>query len=195
MSTFILYLRLGYRHIMDLHNVDHMLFIIALVAIFLIRDWKKVLILMLFYIISLSLTLTFSVKNIITPDPDVIRYFVPLTVFLAAVSNIFRGQKTIVARNPSKYIFTAIFGVVHGFGFASYLKNIFGYQRIVTGPLVAFNLGLTLGLFLVALIFLIITWIFVNNLGIGRRDWYLVISSAIAGVALTLMFESRYWLE
>ena len=34
----------------------------------------------------------------------------------------------------------------------------------------------------------------VNHLGISRRDWNLVISSGIAGIALTLMFESRYWL-
>jgi len=46
----------------------------------------------------------------------------------------------------------------------------------------------------VAFAFLIISWVFVNNLGISRRDWNLVISSGIAGIALTLMFESRYWL-
>jgi hypothetical protein len=87
-----------------------------------------------------------------------------------------------------------IFGLVHGFGFADYIKDILGTNQNLAVPVAGFNLGIEMGMLFVAIVFLMISWIFVNNLGISRRDWNLVISSGIAGVALTLMFESRYWL-
>lgn len=92
MSTFILYLKLGYRHILDLYGVEHMLFIIALVAIYLLRDWRKVLFLFLFYVIGHTLSLHLAVSRILRPDPEIISYLAPVTIFIAAASNLFRGE-------------------------------------------------------------------------------------------------------
>ena len=45
MSEFSVYLKLGLQHIADINAYDHILFIIALCATFLVSEWKKVLIL------------------------------------------------------------------------------------------------------------------------------------------------------
>ncbi len=195
MSTFILYLKLGYRYIMDLYSVEQMLFVVALMAIYLLRDWKRAFVLLLFYMAGITLSLSFSGFRIINPNLEVIRYLIPLTIFIAAFSNIFKKQASVASRSPSRHIMATVFGIIHGFGLAGYLKNIAGIYRAITIPLLGFNTGVMLAFVLIMFLYLIISWIFVNNLGVSRRDWYMVLSAAIAGVALTLMFESRYWLD
>ncbi len=195
MATFILYLKLGIGHILDLHSADHMLFIIVLFATYQLRDWRRALFLLLFYIVGNLGSLSLSSYKLINPSLEVIHYLIPLTILVAALSNIFRGQVSTITRNPSRYILACIFGIIHGFGSAGYLDSIIGMNKAVFIPLIAFNLGLDLAFLIVFMIYLLISWIFVNNLGISRRDWYMVISAAIAGIAITFMFESRYWLD
>lgn len=195
MSTFILYLKLGYRHILDLYGVEHMLFIIALVAIYLLRDWRKVLFLFLFYVIGHTLSLHLAVSRILRPDPEIISYLAPVTIFIAAASNLFRGEKSTVTRRPTKFILATIFGIIQGFELANYFTYIINVDRKIAIPLIAFNIGIELAYLLIIFIYLFITWIFVNNLGVSKRVWYLVISSAIAGIALTFMYETRYWIQ
>ena len=179
---------------MDIYGVDYMLFIIALMAIYLLRDWKKALILFLYYVVGHSITLALAVNEIVNIDIKIVEYLVPLTIFIAASLNILKKYDMYSSRSFFRPAIAFIFGIIHGFGFADYHKEILGTNQNIAVPVIGFNVGLELGMFLVGSVFLIISWIFVNNLGISRRDWNLVISSGIAGIALTLMFESRYWL-
>ncbi|MBR9997701.1 MAG: HupE/UreJ family protein [Cyclobacteriaceae bacterium] len=195
MSTFIIYLKLGYRHILDLYGIEHMLFIIALVAIYLLRDWKKVLFLFSFYLVGHTISLNLSAFRILNPDPQIISYLVPLTIFIAAAGNLFRGEKSTITTRPTKFIFAAVFGIIQGFGLANYFTFIIDVNRKITLPVIAFNIGIELGYLLVIFLYLFITWIFVSNFGVSKRVWYLVISSAIAGIALTFMYETRYWIQ
>jgi hypothetical protein len=171
-----------------------MLFIIALVAIYLLRDWRRVLFLFLFYVIGHTLSLNLSVFRILRPDPEIISYLVPVTIFIAAASNLFRGEKSTVTRRPTKFILATIFGIIQGFELSNYFTYIINVDRKIAMPLIAFNIGIELAYLLIIFIYLFITWIFVNNLGVSKRVWYLVISSAIAGIALTFMYETRYWI-
>ncbi len=193
MSDFLFYLTLGFRHILNIHGVDHILFIIALCTLYQIRERKKVLILVTSFIIGHSVTLALSTFNIINIRADLIEYLIPVTIFITAASNVFKKQNTYRDNFQSNYFLACFFGMIHGIGFSYYLKSILGKGSSIAGPLLSFNLGLEMGQILIVMGFLIISWIFVNNLGISRRDWNMVISSGIAGVALTLMFESKYW--
>jgi hypothetical protein len=185
---------LGYRHVLDIYGVDHILFIIAIMSVFLLRDWRRALILFMFYVLGSSLSLSLSVNNIFQVDINIVDYLIPVTLLVAAVINIFKKSESYTPRSIFRFITIFTFGFIHGYGYADYLKDILGTDLNLAVPIIGFNLGVELGLLLVALVFLMISWIFVNNLGISRRDWNLVISSGIAGIALTLMFESRYWL-
>ena len=70
-----------------------------------------------------------------------------------------------------------------------------GSDRSIITQLFAFNLGLELGQIIIVVIFLTISFLFVNLFGVDRRDWKLVISSGIAGMALVLMRNAAYWIE
>lgn len=194
MSTFILYMRLGYRHVLDIYGVDHILFIIALMAVFLLRDWRKALVVILLYVIGNSMTMSVAALNVIRVNMQVIDYLIPVTIFLAASSNIIKKKDSYSHRSFFSMFMAFLFGLIHGFGFADYFLHILGPSQRLALPIIGFSIGVEMGMLFIAFLFLILTWIFVNNLGISRRDWNLVISSGIAGVALTLMFESRYWL-
>lgn len=61
MSEFKLYFVLGKDHILDYANgYDHILFIIALCALYPLRNWKQVLILVTAFTLGHSLTLALS---------------------------------------------------------------------------------------------------------------------------------------
>ena len=195
MSLFALYFKLGLRHILDIFSVQHVLFIIALTAIFLFKDWKRILILIASFTLGYSLTMYLSVYGVIQPDQRLIDYLIPLTIFLTAVSNIIRKKDNFHIRGnfQRNYLLALLFGFIHGFGFAHYVKGIINNPNPSVTPVFAYNLGLEFGQAVVVFGFLFLAFIFVGIIGINRKDWVLIISSAIAGVALTMMFESKYW--
>ena len=43
MNEFLIYFQLGYEHITDFNGYDHILFVVALCAIYRITDWQKIL--------------------------------------------------------------------------------------------------------------------------------------------------------
>jgi hypothetical protein len=194
MSSFSLYFSLGFDHILDPNGYDHVLFIIALCAIYLLRDWKQVLILVTAFTIGHSITLALSTLQIINLRADIIEFLIPLTIFIAAMSNVFKRYYYISRRNfQLNYAYALFFGLIHGLGFSNYLRTLLGKQADVASPLLAFNLGIEVGQIIVVGVFLLISFILVDLFGISRRDWRIVISSAIAGIAVMLMMESKFW--
>lgn len=195
MSTFIAYFNLGIRHISNIHSVEHALFLIALCTVYLMRDWKKVLVLILYYALGHVITLMLSVTNIVRMPEDITNYLIPVTIFLTAASNIFRKHYGGSTTFQLSYIPALLFGLIHGFGFADYFLSIVTGNRNIGFLLTSFILGLESGQIIIVTAFLVLSWLFVNNFGINRRDWVLVISSGIAGIALTYMFEARFWIN
>jgi hypothetical protein len=189
MSEFSLYFGLGRDHILDYKNgYDHILFVLALCAIYLVRDWKKILILVTAFTIGHSITLALATLRLISVKTELVEFLIPLTIFITAVSNLFRkeelGQSKRVQVN---YMLALFFGLIHGMGFSNYLRAILGKDHSILSQLLAFNLGLEFGQIIVVAIFLGISFLLVDLLKVTRRDWKMVLSSAIAGVALILM--------
>ena len=194
MSTFSLYFNLGVTHILDLRGFDHILFIIALCSLYTLRDWRKVLIMVTAFTIGHSITLALATLNIIRVNAAVIEFLIPVTIFITALTNILRQRRVpgpgILQVN---YGFALFFGLIHGLGFSSYLRSLLGQDKTIVPQLLAFNLGLEFGQIVIVLIFLVISSIVVGIAGVARRDWKLIISSAVAGIALTLIWAARFW--
>jgi hypothetical protein len=83
--------------------------------------------------------------------------------------------------------------LIHGLGFSNYLQSILGKDRSIITQLFAFNLGLELCQIIIVAIFLFTALILVDLFTVNRRDWKLVISAAIAGMALLLIKDKIYW--
>ena len=195
MTEFELYFGLGKDHILDYKNgYDHILFVVALCALYLIADWRRVLVLITAFTIGHSITLALSTLNIISVNVALIEFLIPLTIFITAVSNIFKNEETLTKRAIQiNYFYALFFGLIHGMGFSTYLKSILGRNENIIIQLFSFNIGLELGQIIIVLIFLATSFILVNLCGVARRDWKLVISSATAGIALILMKDKIFW--
>ncbi|MEO7992497.1 MAG: HupE/UreJ family protein [Chryseolinea sp.] len=197
MTEFQLYFDLGKDHILDYKNgYDHILFVIALCALYLSRDWRQVLILVTAFTIGHSITLALSTLRIVNVKADLIEFLIPLTIFITAVSNLFKNENNLSGKNINiNYYYAAFFGLIHGLGFSNYLRSILGKDKSIFTQLLSFNLGLEFGQLVIVGIFMIASFILVDLCNINRRDWKMVISSAIAGIALILMKDNMYWIN
>ena len=190
MSTFSLYFKLGLTHILDVRGYDHILFVIALCALYLLRDWRKILILVTAFTVGHSVTLALATLGWVRINADLVEFLIPVTIFITAVSNIVRQHGAALPRVASlNYALALGFGLIHGLGFSNYLRSLLGRGESLALPLLAFNVGLELGQLVIVLVFLLTSSLVVGLLGASRRDWKLVISSAIAGISLMLMVE------
>ena len=72
MSEFGLYFRLGFEHISDLSGTDHILFVIALAAVYSLREWKHMLVLVTAFTIGHSVTLALATLGGMNVDADLI---------------------------------------------------------------------------------------------------------------------------
>ena len=66
MTTFESYLKLGFNHIADLAAYDHMLFIVALCAVYRAAQWKHILVLVTAFTIGHSLTLALATLGVLS---------------------------------------------------------------------------------------------------------------------------------
>lgn len=195
MTEFQLYFSLGKDHILDYANgYDHILFVVALCAMYLIRDWKRILILITAFTVGHSVTLALSTLDIVSLNPELIEFLIPLTIFITATSNLFRKEETQSAFSLQlNYAFALIFGLIHGLGFSNYLKSILGKDESIVTQLLAFNIGLEFGQIIIVVFFLLVAFILVDLFGRSRRDWKIILSSAIAGIAMVLMKDKIFW--
>ena len=189
MSEFQLYFLLGKDHILDYANgYDHILFVLALCAVYVIGDWMKILILVTAFTIGHSITLALSTLNVISVNVQWIEFLIPLTIFITAVSNLFRKEASLTQnRVQANYFFALFFGLIHGMGFSNYLKALLGKDQNIVTQLFAFNVGLEFGQIIIVGIFLAVSFIAIGIAGADKRDWKMVLSSAIAGISLILM--------
>lgn len=194
MSEFQLYFILGKDHILDYaHGYDHILFIVALCAIYVVRDWKKILILVTAFTIGHSTTLALAIFNIISVNASLVEFLIPLTIFITAISNLFLRETSLTqGRVQVNYVLALLFGLIHGMGFSNYLRALLGKDHGIVTQLFAFNLGLEFGQIIIVGIFLAVSFIAIDVAKANRRYWKLVLSSAIAGIALILMKDRLF---
>ena len=163
MSTFQLYLTLGLQHIADFKGYDHILFIITLCAVYQLRDWKNILILVTAFTIGHSLTLVLATFNIVRISGDLIEFLIPVTILLTAVGNILQKKDSFSkSHHRYKYGLAMFFGLIHGLGFSNYLRSLLSSEDSLAGPLFSFNLGIEIGQLIIVSIFLLFGLLLLN---------------------------------
>ena len=192
MDQFALYFQIGKDHILDYTmGLDHILFVFALAAGYLLSDWKKILILVTAFTIGHSLTLALATLKVIEVRTDIVEFFIIVTILVAAVSNLF--QTVLSSKFSINYAYALFFGLIHGLGFSNTLRALLSSSQQILTPLLAFNLGLEFGQIIIVAVFLFAGFISVNLLGVDRNTWKTVVSSAIAGMALMLLKDRIFW--
>lgn len=200
LSTFIQMWRDGIHHI--LIGTDHILFLLCLLlpAVLYrpvspaghreplrpVSQWHQalgpVLMTVTMFTLAHSITLVLAALKLVTISPRLIEPAIALTIALAAIDNIhpiFRGRR---------YLFTFLFGLIHGFGFAGALTEmdlpLSGFVQAV----LAFNLGVETGQLLVVLPSMALLLI------LRRWPWY-ARRAMPAGSALALLVAAGWFVE
>ena len=144
MSELATYVTLGFRHITDVAAMDHILFLLALAAIYRPRDWRDSLWVVSAFTVGHSLTLALAVTGALALPTRLIEFLIPLTIVATCVENlIVRDRARAPWRGRYRPVFAGVFGLVHGAGFANYLRDLFVDPIAV--PLLGFNVGIELG--------------------------------------------------
>ena len=192
MQDFNIYFNIGTGHILTLEALDHLLFIAALCLRYMLKDWKKVAVLVTAFTIGHSITLALSALGYIQFATRWIEFLIPLTIVVTAVNNLMQRKNRIEhpSRLPLIYFFALFFGLIHGLAFASNLLSLLGKDSLLV-PLVAFNLGIETAQLLVVAVILGISWMVVQLLRI-RQTWWLYVSSAVILVLSLQMAIQRF---
>lgn len=181
------YFKLGWEHIISKEALDHQLFIAALVAIYLLKDWKQVLILVTAFTIGHSLTLALSVFDVIRINSKWVEFLIPLTIVITAITNLF--QKFTPRSIRINYFLALFFGLIHGMGFANSIRFMMASDQNIGWSLLGFNLGLEVGQIIVVVLLLLLAFVVVNILKVNRRDWVLFLSAAVFGLAFKMVLD------
>jgi len=175
MNDFTLYFETGWHHIISWDALDHILFITALSAIYLLSNWKQVLVLVTAFTIGHSLTLALSLYDVIRFNGKWIEFLIPCTIIITALFNL-----TVKDFNPKSlrlnYFLALFFGLIHGMGFANTIRFMLAKDQQITVPLVSFNLGLEVGQIVVVSCILLISYLVVNVALVKRIWWVRVLS-------------------
>jgi hypothetical protein len=196
-GIFYPYLTLGFEHIADLAGYDHILFLIALCAVYPWSSWKKVAIIVTAFTLGHSLTLALAALDVLNIPADVIEFLIPVTIFITAISNthpaaIASSEKSGFSKPMLfKYVIALFFGLIHGLGFSNFFRQLTmpSRENELIPQLFSFNLGVELGQLIIVAFILSFSYLLNVLIKMNIRSWNIFISGAAAGISFMLMME------
>lgn len=154
---FARFLRLGVEHIFT--GADHVAFLIGLLLLGgSLRTLVKI---VTAFTLAHSVTLALAALEVVAPPPRVVEPLIAASIVFIGVENLLalrRGASASALRH--RWLVTLGFGLVHGFGFASALRELQLPRAVLATGLVSFNLGVECGqLVIVAAALPLLTWL------------------------------------
>lgn len=192
-SEILTYLRLGLHHIADLRGYDHILFVAALTVAYRPSEWRRLLWLVTAFTLGHSITLALATLNLVRANAGLVETGIALTIVISslmAIALAVRSEAAPAAQGQAlRYTLAAVFGLIHGLGFSTFLRSLLGGEESIFVPLLSFNVGLELGQLLIVAGVLGLGVAAERILRLARRDWVLVASGGIAAMGIRMVFE------
>ena len=197
MHSIAMYINLGFQHISDLAGYDHILFLLALCAVYSIDQWRRLFVLVTAFTVGHSITLALSSFGWVIIPSHIIEFLIPVTILITAIRNVAvpaSDQPTGAQVNLTVHYLVALcFGFIHGLGFSNYFRALMMDNLSITIPLLGFNLGIEIGQLLVVSVIVTVASMVVKFTKVKHRDWNIFISGAAAGISIVLMNETAFW--
>lgn len=194
MDDFSFFFNQGLRHISDLAAYDHILFIVALAALYSLKNWKNLLFLVTAFTIGHSIALAFAILEWVKPNSEIIEFLIPTSIVLTCIWNIIKVRRQEKAFHVEQSFFhygiVVLFGLIHGLGFSSYLRFILSSEESIFIPLLSFNIGLEVGQIFILTIALIINFVFLELNKIPYKFWSILVSTLIFLISIPILLET-----
>jgi hydrogenase/urease accessory protein HupE len=168
----------GVEHILT--GYDHICFLIA-VILWAHRVWPVVKLVTAFTI-SHSITLSLAALDIVTLPTTLTESAIALSIVYVAIENFFSRD------TDTRWRDTFFFGFIHGFGFASGLKELNVQRETIIPALASFNIGVEIGQIAIVLTLLPILLYIDRHTGAKRHD------KLVYGVSAAIACFGAYWL-
>lgn len=188
MQDFIFYFLIGWKHILSWDATDHIYFITALAIIYSFSDWKKVLVLVTAFTIGHAITLYLSALDVFRFSVEWVEFAIPCTIVVTAASNLFIEEEK-KTKGMLQYLLALGFGLVHGMGYANYIRMMLSSNQNLVSSLFSFNVGLEIGQILVVVLVLSSKWLLGSYNLVSARLLTLGVSICISIVSLILAVE------
>ncbi|MSU65921.1 MAG: HupE/UreJ family protein [Opitutus sp.] len=174
------FVRLGIEHIWT--GYDHLLFLFALLVV--CWSFRSIVAIVSCFTLAHSLTLALAVLNWVNLPSRITEPAIAASIVFFGVENLFRRG----AEPPGRWALTFVFGLIHGFGFASVLRDlgVGGGGEGVAIPLLTFNLGVEIGQVAVAAIVLPVVW--------RLRKNKTFVSCGLPALSFGVSLAGLYWL-
>ncbi|HBO50403.1 MAG TPA: hypothetical protein DD471_00330, partial [Planctomycetes bacterium] len=171
------FLILGIEHILT--GYDHLLFLFGLLIIGI--GFRDAALIITSFTIAHSITLALATYDLIRLPSNIVEPLIALSIVYVGIENILKKEVRY------RWALTFAFGLVHGLGFASVLRDLGIGDRAGDGWMVLlFNLGVELGQLGIACVALPIIWKFLQP-----RDNFRDISR---GLSVLVALLGLYWL-
>jgi hypothetical protein len=184
-SSFVNFLILGVKHILT--GYDHLLFLFGLLVV--VRGLVSSLSIITSFTIAHSITLAAATFNLAQIPSRIVEPLIAASIVFVGVDNLLRS-----AIPKGRRMVAFGFGLIHGFGFASVLREM-GIGAGIGGvalPLLSFNVGVELGQIVVAAVARPIIWkLRESPMFIAR--WAPACSAAVV-VLGSFWFIQRIWM-
>lgn len=190
------YLIFGIEHILT--GMDHLLFVACL--IFIAGTWRRILMTITGFTAAHSITLSLSALNLVRLPVPPIEAVIALSIVFLAREIVLDRRDTLTWRYP--VAISATFGLLHGFGFASALKDIGLPQTEIPTALLSFNVGVEIGQIAFVASMLVIFWLISQGMKLLKYesdDWVTAIQKpvafAVGGITMYWSIErvSGFW--
>ena len=185
MNDFSFYFKIGWEHIINKEALDHIFFIAALAAIYMLKDWKQVLILVTAFTIGHTITLALSTLRIVEVPSQWVEFLIPCTIVFTAVSNLLLKDFTPKSIRIN-YFLALFFGLIHGLAFANTLRMIIAEDQSFALSMFSFSVGLESGQILIVFAILLLSELFIHFIKVSRREWVVFISAAVFALSLEM---------
>lgn len=150
--AFLGFIRLGVEHIWT--GYDHLLFLFALLVV--CRSFRSIVTIVSCFTLAHSITLALATLDVVNLPSRFVEPAIAASIVYVGLENLWRRG----AEPRGRWALTFAFGLVHGFGFASVLRDL-GVGNSSDGiavPLLTFNFGVELGQIVVASAVLPLVW-------------------------------------
>ena len=181
----------GINHVLDPNGYDHVLFLMVLAVPYVFKDWKRVLILVSMFTLGHTLSLVLAAYDVVSVNGKLVEFLIPVTIFIAAVYNVFTAGKSEKNNKVSLFFFaTLFFGLIHGLGFAREFKMFAGQSENKIELLIEFALGIEIAQVIIVFVVLFLGYIFQTIFRFSRRDWIMVLSAVVIGLVIPMITGS-----
>lgn len=178
--TFWAFIKLGVEHIWT--GYDHLLFLFALLVV--CRSFRAIVTIISCFTVAHSLTLALATLDVVNLPPRWVEAAIAASIVFVGAENLLRRN----AEPRGRWALTFAFGLIHGFGFASVLRDlgVGGGVQGIAMPLFAFNLGVELGQVAIAAVVLPIVW--------QLRKQEKFVRVGVPALSALVAFAGLYWL-